>query len=415
MSTLQIQLLGTFQLSYDSEPVTGLHQVRLQSLLAYMLLHRQAPQIRQRLAFLFWPDSPEPQAFSNLRKLLSAMRSTIPDAETFLHIDAKIVQWRSTSPFVLDVAQFEQHSGDVERAAQRGDTTGVQAHLEAAVAQYAGDLLPDCHDDWLVPERERLRDRFLVALARLCDVAEGARDYRAAVRQATRLLRHDPLHEETYRRLMRLHALNDDRVSAVRTYHTCVATLRRELGVEPSPPTQEAYAQLLHLEPTSIAPSVRQDKRPRDALVGRRAEWQQLTVAWQQAAHGRAQFVLVGGEPGIGKSRLVEELAQWVAQQGFATAYARAYAAEGGLAYDPVSAWLRSEPLRRHLDTLDEIWLVEVARLAPDVRVQHPHLPLPPPLTESWQRRHFFEALARAVFSVPEPLLLVLDARPPAL
>jgi DNA-binding SARP family transcriptional activator len=329
MPTLRIQLLGAFQLTYDGEPVTGLHQARLQSLLAFVLLHRHAPQTHQRLAFLFWPDSPEPQAFSNLRKLLSALRSTIPDVETFLHIDAKSVQWRSTSPFVLDVAQFEQHLGNAERVAQINDTESVRAHLDAAIAQYAGDLLPDCHDDWIVPERERLRDRFLVALARLCDELEGAHDYTAAIRQANRLLHIDPMHEGTYRRLMRLHALNDDRASALRTYHNCMATLQRELGVEPSPPTQEVYAQLLHLEPTSGMPSDGQGQRPRAGLVGRRAEWRQLTAAWQQAAHGRAQLVLVGGEAGIGKTRLVEELAQWVAQQGFATAYARAYAAEG--------------------------------------------------------------------------------------
>ncbi len=196
---------------------------------------------------------------------------------------------------------------------------------------------------------------------------------------------------------------------ALRVYHTCAAILLRELGVEPSPPTQEAYAYLLRLETMPIAPSARQGKRLRVAMVGRRTEWQQLTVAWAQAAQGRAQFVLIGGDPGIGKTCLVEELTQWVTQQGFATASTRTYAAEGRLAYDPLSAWLRSEPVRRQLSTLDDAWLVEVARLLPELRAQRPHLFTPPPLKESWQRRLFFEALAHAVLAVPEPLLLVLD------
>jgi DNA-binding SARP family transcriptional activator len=69
MLTLQLQLLGGFQLLVSGEPVL-IQQARLQSLLAYLLLHRNLPQARQQLAFLFWPDSTEAQARANLRKAL---------------------------------------------------------------------------------------------------------------------------------------------------------------------------------------------------------------------------------------------------------------------------------------------------------------------------------------------------------
>jgi DNA-binding SARP family transcriptional activator len=409
MPSLQIQLLGAFHLRYNGEPLTSIHQIRLQSLLAYLVLHSYAPQTRQHLAFLFWPDSIEAQAYSNLRKALHALRSALPDAEQYLYTDAREVQWRPNAPYVLDVALFEQHLTQAEQDTQSGDVAGGQAQLEAALGVYAGDLLPGCYDDWIAPERERLRERFLDALARLIDGLEQTHEYAAAIRQANRLLRVDPLHEETYRRLMRLHALNGDRAGALRIYHTCAATLQRELGVEPSPPTQEMYAQLLSLETAPIAPSARQGKRPRDALVGRHADWQHLMLAWERAVQGHAQFVFIGGDPGIGKTRLVEELVRWVRQQGFVAAYTRAYAAEGRLAYDPLAEWLRSEALQPHLSALEDVWLVEAARLAPDLRTQRPNLPTPQPLTESWQRRHFFEALARAVLSVQTPLLLALD------
>src|SRR5262245_46437868 len=93
-SDLQIQLLGTFQLRYQGALVQAFYQVRLQSLLAYLLLQRNTPQPRQHLAFLFWPDSSEAQAYSNLRKALHALRSALPEADHFLQIDAKTVQWR---------------------------------------------------------------------------------------------------------------------------------------------------------------------------------------------------------------------------------------------------------------------------------------------------------------------------------
>ena len=77
-------------------------------------------------------------------------------------------------------------------------------------------------------------------------------------------------------------------------------------------------------------------------LVGRQAEWQQLQEAWQLAMNGDAHFALITGEAGIGKSRLAEELFNWVNQQGFTAAHTRSYAAEGRLSLAPVIEWLRS-------------------------------------------------------------------------
>jgi hypothetical protein len=93
-----------------------------------------------------------------------------------------------------------------------------------------------------------VRQLFLTALERLILVLEGERVYVAAISYAQQLLLHDPLHETTYQHLMRLHAVSGDRASALRVYQTCVMVLERELGVEPSPVTREAYTHLLHME-----------------------------------------------------------------------------------------------------------------------------------------------------------------------
>ena len=164
---------------------------------------------------------------------------------------------------------------------------------------------------------------------------EEQRDYPAAIRSAQRLLRHDPLHEATYRRLIRLHALNGDRAGALRVYHTCTTVLQRELDVEPSAATREAYEQLLGAEsrPSPAAPAT----TAFSPLVGREREWAQMLRAWRAVAAGGApHVVMLRGEAGIGKTRLAEELLQWAARQGIASASARCYAAEGELAYAPV-------------------------------------------------------------------------------
>src|SRR5438270_13716724 len=91
MPTLYLRLLGDFSLIYDDRQVTGLNTTRLQSLLAFLVLHRDVPQQRQHLAFLFWPDATEAQARNNLRQLLHQLRQAFPAIEHFLSADTHVV------------------------------------------------------------------------------------------------------------------------------------------------------------------------------------------------------------------------------------------------------------------------------------------------------------------------------------
>jgi DNA-binding SARP family transcriptional activator len=399
--TLRIRLLGDFWLAYGDEPVTGVDTLRLQSLLAYLLLHRGSHQSRHRLAFLFWPDSPEAQALTNLRNLLYRLRQGLPDVDRFLDVDRNTLRWQSAAPFELDVAEFEQA---LETADSTSDRTVARQALERAVTVYEGDLLPSCYDDWISSERERLREAFEGALDRLTRLLEDDQQYREAIRHAQRLVRHDPLREGSYRRLMRLRALIGDRAGALRTYHKCATILERELDVEPSPVTQEIYERLLAVDEAPTPPTgVLRRPAAISPLVGRHGAWSQLRDAWRKASAGRPHLVLISGEAGIGKTRLAEELVQWADRQGIPTASARCYAAEGELAYAPVAAWLRALPLPR----LEPVWLTEVARVLPEVLAHQADLSPPGPLTESWQRQRFLEALARAVLGADQALLLI--------
>ena len=119
------------------------------------------------------------------------------------------------------------------------------AELMRAVKLYTGQLLPQLYDEWLIIEREQFHLRFQHALERLITLTESTRNYRDAIVYAEQLLQSDALCEETYRTLMRLHALSNDRASALQVYRECVIALQQELETAPSAVTQALYQRLL--------------------------------------------------------------------------------------------------------------------------------------------------------------------------
>lgn len=408
---LHVQLLGGFNLVYDAVPLTGVNSARLQSLLAYLILHADSPQLRHHVAFLLWPDTTESQARNNLRQFLYQLRHALPNSDRFLIADTNTVYWRTDDRQIIDVQRFERTLNEADAAEQQGDTIALRQILEYALSYYQGDLLPGCYEDWIMLERERLQQHYYNSCQKLVGVLETQRQYGEALQVAQHLLRLDPLDEGMYVSLIRLYGLNDDRAGARRIYQTAVDILRRELDVEPGDDLQAAYERLQQQTPIIISrldPNGSIGGGP-FKLVGRQTEWRQLQAAWQRAMGGGAHLVLITGEAGIGKSRLAEELFSWATRQGFITAHTRSYGAEGRLSLAPITEWLRSDALRPHLASLDPVWLTEIARLLPELLSDHPDLARPEPVAEYGRRQRFFEALSWGVLAAPRPLLLWFD------
>jgi hypothetical protein len=102
---------------------------------------------------------------------------------------------------------------------------------------------------------------------------------------------------------------------------------------------------------------------------------------------------VISGEPGIGKTRLKDELYQACVREGCATARSRCYAGRGQVAYAPVAEWLRSDAVRAVWTSLKRPQVAELMRLIPEIREPFADLEVlrsqPSPLTESWRRLHF--------------------------
>ncbi|MBV7331042.1 AAA family ATPase [Chloroflexi bacterium TSY] len=401
---LQIVLLGSFQLYYDNKAVTTFESPRLQSLLAYLVLHRDAPQPRQQIAYHFWPVSSESQARTNLRKLFLQLRRALPDADRFLIVNNQTIQWRDDAPYALDVGEAQHLLKVLE------DNPLDRDALTHLFDLYSGELLPSCYDDWIVPLRRQLHQGVMAALDRLVTLLENQRAFEEGIRYARRLLSLDPLDEKGYQRLMRLHVSDDNRAGALKVYQECVETLERELGVDPARETQAIYEQLLQARD---APTIEKPKPMAlpdiSPLVGRRAEWQTLQEAWQRAGRGNSNIVVISGEAGIGKTQLAEELFIWANQQGIAAARTRSYQAQGALTYAPITELMRANTIYNKLVRLSDLRLAQVARLLPELLDERPDLPHPQPMMEGWQRQQFFDALVHAILRDGQPLLLLFD------
>jgi DNA-binding SARP family transcriptional activator len=379
---VRARLLGPVDLRLDDQPLPPLDSARAESLLACLLLRRDAPQPRQRLAFLLWPGSSEGQAQTNLRKVLHTLRRALPEADRLIEIGPRTLRWRSDVPLWLDVEQFEQAM--------------AEDRLEEAVEIYGGELLEGRYDEWLAGDRERLAGLHADALERLARRYEQRQRWPEAIRCAERLVALDPLREESHRLLMRLCQASGDRARAVRAYHVCAGTLERELGIDPAPETRAVYE--------SLVAAARADRTPGPPpLVGRAAQRSRLAAAWRAAASGRPGLVLVTGEAGVGKTRLVDDLR---AQAGAVTAEARGYPAEGPLAYGVATAWLRSAPVAARLSRLGRPDLTELSRLLPELAARATP---PEPLPDAELRHRLLGAIRRALLAAGAPLLLIVD------
>ena len=228
---LQVRCLGRLSLRCCEAPEGAASDLPLpatlkaQSLLAYLVAHRDRPQSRDHLAELFWGDRPEHNARRSLATALWQIRRCLP-GDDFILADAADVQLNPHRAFWLDVAEFEK------LARTRTAPAHVSA-LQQAVALYRGDFLDGFYDDWVLSERYRLESLYCDALAGLMAAREALGEHEAVLAVALRLLEQDSLREDAHRAAMRAYCRLGQRHAALAQYGRCQQMLQAELGIEP--------------------------------------------------------------------------------------------------------------------------------------------------------------------------------------
>lgn len=308
--SLSVEFLGGFRCRSASGEEIGIHSRKAQALLALLALHPRHLESRERLAALLWPDTPAVQARQSLRQTLAGLRRDLGRAGRcvlLIHLDSLGLD---PGRVTTDVSRFER------LLARRGD-----AALREAVSVYQGDLLEglspnDTFEDWVRPQRERLRGLAIEALHEALARDVEARCLESGIQTALRLLGIEPHDEVAHRALMRIFCVQGRPGAAARQYRICVETLDRELGVTPAPETTALYRKLVEARapPPPASPASARPSRARlpcqanhPPLIGREAEMSRLGVLRRGAWRGQGATAVLVGEAGAGKTRLVQE------------------------------------------------------------------------------------------------------------
>lgn len=406
--TLNVKLFGHLQLTEGTHPLPSPLRPRAQRLLAYLLLRRYTSLTRETIAFTLWPNIPEKESLAMLRRALNDLRTALPQpADNWVLVDRNTLRWNLDTLHWLDVDAFE-----------RGVRESTIVSLQNAVQLYTNDLLLDFSDDWVLLERERLRQLQLTALNQLAGHHRTLGNSDAAIALTRQSLLLDPLSEVVYRDLIALQYAAGDRAAALATYERLRGLLRAELQVEPMAETQALMQAItqgapLPLSHSALAQSdLTASPQPTQTKpIGRETEIAGLRELWATTTAGRGRVVIVGGAAGVGKSALAFSLVEHITRRKGIALVGHCYEFEEALPYQAIIEMLRSAASLLRQSDLLPVYRATLARLAPDL-VGDSSEALQQSSTLSVDlRTQLFEALLQAFLSLArtQPVLMLFE------
>ena len=319
---LGVRLLGEFRI--EGVELEALRSRQARTLLKRLALGRGDAVAADSLVEAVWPSTRPAQPDRDLHVLVSRARSVVGQDRVVRRDGgyALVADW-------WDVNELTTLAREAARRAEAQDLGGARTAAAGALALVRGPLLADEPDaEWAADARSEA-DASVAEVRRVAAAAALATGQIGdAAAYATEALRGNPYDEAALRTLMRAHVAAGRPASALAEFARVRELLAEELGVDPAPETRALHEQLLREEPAAVAGPPRPT-----GLVGRAPELSALDAALEQAAGG-ARIVVVSGEPGVGKSALLDHWAAAAATRS--TTVPRGRAEEGELALQPV-------------------------------------------------------------------------------
>jgi DNA-binding SARP family transcriptional activator len=316
---LRLKLLGPPIVEGPQGPIR-VQTAKGLALLYFLAAQPGRPVTRSEIAELLWEGTDEASGRHVLTTILSALRRTLPAWP--IQATRESLTWDAGAKAEVDLHLFLRWTGlEREVLPPQADPAG----LRAAAALWRGPFLQGFHpapsesyEDWLRQQQVSWERRMLLVLARLAQLAESAARWDEIMALAAQALAIDPFQERFHRwRMMGLAAVGD-RAAALAQYDACRAVMQKALGTEPDAATRALRDQIAAASypPSPEGAAARQRTAPRIRLgppaelplVGRTHELGRVCSSLTQVATGAGRVVLVHGEAGIGKTRLVQEV-----------------------------------------------------------------------------------------------------------
>jgi WD40 repeat protein/DNA-binding SARP family transcriptional activator len=276
------------------------------ALLAMLALDAGSPVSAEHLIDGLWGDEPPATAAKMVQLYVSQLRKAMA-----AHGEPDAIGTRGRA-YQLQLGRDRVDAGRFERLLAQGAA-------REALELWRGPALADiASEPFAAPEIRRLEELRASALEVAIDQDLDAGRHREVLPELESLLAQEPLRERLHAQRMLALYRSGRQAEALEAYRQARATLVEQVGVEPGPELRRMHEAILRQDPSLEPPG---QEPPGSPLVGRDAELAHLRDLWRRARAGSGASVVITGPPGIGKTRLVQELVAEVRRDGGAVAY----------------------------------------------------------------------------------------------
>jgi DNA-binding SARP family transcriptional activator len=431
---MEFRILGPLEL-IGSRGAVRLGGSKARSLLTMLLLHANEPVSAERLAVALWGEEATSGAVRNVHVHVSRLRKALVDEHV---LTTTPIGYRlRVGEGELDADRFRTLVEDGRRALTAGETARAAVVLREALSLWRGPPLEDvAYQPFAQAEIGRLEEQRLTAVELRVEADLAVGRHGELIPELQSLVTEFPTREHLAGQLMLALYRCGRQADALEAYARTRSYLSEELGLEPGATLKALQRDILEqaaeLDLKIPAPngsqgsSARADDAQRalpaplvhaagteNMFVGRAADIEALTGVYAHVAGGDRRFMLVSGEPGIGKTRLAAEFARRADEQGAIVLYGRCDE-EALLAQQPFVEALRHYlrgPSARDLAARPPRAGGELRRLVPEIADLIPTLPAPLAGDPEGARSRLFEAVGSLLYEAAQatPVVLVLD------